>query len=301
MTPSGSSGASGLLVVANRKAGSGEQNAVGAAVEVLRTALPTEVRRTADRDELCDVLAEAEGRIVVVAGGDGSVHAAVSALRELGLLAATTLAIIPLGTGNDLARTFDLPLEPAPAAEAILRGRVRTIDLIAGDDGGIAVNAVHVGVGAEAALAAGRAKSAMGVVAYPLGALAAGLRAKGWEIEVTLDGALVDVGADRTLMVGIGNGATIGGGTALCPDADPADGVLDVLVAAAPGPVDRLRFGLALRKGRHLERDHVRRARGREVRIAGEPVRHNVDGEVSDPVADRTYRIEPGAWRLLAP
>lgn len=131
--------------------------------------------------------------------------------------------------------------------------------------------------------------------------MVAGIRATGWDVEVTVDGDRVASAGAMALMVGIGNGATIGGGTPLCPAADLSDGLLDVVVVGASGPVDRLRFGLALRRGRHLERDDVHRVRGREVSVTGDAVRHNVDGEISDPLTERTYRVEPGAWTVVAP
>ncbi len=102
-------------------------------------------------------------------------------------------------------------------------------------------------------------------------------------------------------MVGVGNGKTIGGGTPLCPHAAPDDGLLDVVVVNATGAAARVAFAAALRTGRHLERGDVHHARGREVRISGDSVAHNVDGEVSDEVRERSYRLVPSAWSLLAP
>ena len=64
------------------------------------------------------------------------------------------------------------------------------------------VNAVHVGVGADAAAAAGRLKPRLGPLAYPLGALAAGVRSTGWRLRVVVDGRVVADGHRRSLMVG---------------------------------------------------------------------------------------------------
>ena len=58
-------------------------------------------------------------------------------------------------------------------------------------------------------------------------------------------------------------------------------------------------FGAALRAGPHVERDDVLTARGTEVRISGDPVAHDADGELSDEVPDRSYRVETGAWTLI--
>ena len=62
-------------------------------------------------------------RSIVVAGGDGSLHAVVSALHRRHELAERTLGLIPLGTGNDFARALGIPLDPGEAAAALLSGQ----------------------------------------------------------------------------------------------------------------------------------------------------------------------------------
>jgi diacylglycerol kinase family enzyme len=106
----------------------------------------------------------------------------------------------------------------------------------------------------------------------------------------------------RVLMVGIANGPGIGGGTPLHPDAVPDDGLLDVMVSTATGWVARVGFGAALKAGEHLSSSHVRSARGREVVVTGGPIEVNSDGELGDECVDRrSWRVEPGAWRLVRP
>ena len=77
---------------------------------------------TTNPGELDGVLHRAGCRSIVVAGGDGSLHAVVSALHRRHELAERTLGLIPLGTGNDFARALDIPLDPAEAAAALLAG-----------------------------------------------------------------------------------------------------------------------------------------------------------------------------------
>ena len=162
------------------------------------------------------------------------------------------------------------------------------------------VNAAHAGLGAEAAAAAADHKPRLGALAYPLGALLAGLREEGWVLRVSVDGTPYAIG-ERLLMVGVANGPTIGGGTPLCPMARADDGRLDVVVVAAVGPAARVGFAAALRVGTHLDRDDVHHLRGTRVQVSGEPVRHNVDGELDGEVTDRGYLVLPGAWSLLVP
>lgn len=289
---------SGFVLLANVSAGSAEQEQVEAAGAVLRTHGPVELARSDDAEDVDRILDGLGERRLVVAGGDGSIHLVVQRLHDRGELD-TDLALVPLGTGNDLARGLDLPLEARPAAEVAATGATRHLDLLVDEQDGVVVNAVHAGVGAEAAQRSEGMKDGLGPLAYPAGALVAGLQEEGWHLTVTVDGELIHAGDDdRLLMVAIANGRTIGGGAPLAPSAEPDDGRLDVVVVGAVGPAARAAFAAALRNGRHLEREDVTHRQGGEVHISGEPVRFNADGEVSDPARERTYRVHRRAWRV---
>ncbi len=281
-----------ILIVANANAGSEDREAVSAAQRILSA----DVVATSAPDELEGVLDTLDGRALVVAGGDGSMHEAVHRLWKRGALADVPIGLIPLGTGNDFARGIDLPQDPQEAAARCLDGRIRPLDLLVTDDGRVVVNASHAGLGAQAAERSEAYKDTLGPAAYPLGALIAGVTEQGAKLTVTLDGQVISDGP--TLMVGIANGPFIGGGTPLAPMAKPDDGLLDVIVVTAVGPLARAAYATALRRGEHVDRDDVTTHRGREVTITGEPVPHDLDGEVIDD-PPRTYRVEPSAWNLL--
>ena len=289
----------GYFLVANGQAGTAERRAVDTALGILAEHAPTRVRHTDDLDQLDDALEHAAGHGLVIAGGDGSLHCIIQRLWDRGTLAETSIGLIPLGTGNDLARGVGIPLDPTEAARRIVGGTARPLDLIVDDEGGVVVNAAHAGIGAAAASKADDLKGRLGMAAYPLGALLAAARTDGWKLEVTVDGRPLALPGDRVLMVGVGNGSSIGGGTPLCPGADPADGLLDVVVSTAVGPAARVAYANALRTGDHIRRDDVVAERGVEVAITGEPVGHNADGEIDEDVTARTYRLVPGAWNLV--
>lgn len=290
---------SGFLVVVNAGAGTADRERVDAAMDVLRAAGDAELVTTEDLDALDATLGELDGRTLVVAGGDGSIHAAVGSLWRAGTLDATTLALLPLGTGNDLATGLEVPDDPVAAAQVCLGGDVRTLDLITTDRDEVVVNASHAGLGAAAAGESERFKDRLGPAAYPLGALLAGVRESGWELQVTVDDRIVhDSGV---LMVGIANAPSIGGGTRLVPPAVPDDGQLDVIVVSAVTAAARVAFGVALRDGLHLDRDDVLHMRGGSVTISGEPVPHDLDGEITDDRASCTYTVQPAAWKMLLP
>jgi diacylglycerol kinase family enzyme len=286
------------VLVVNDAAGSTEREAVDAAADVLGAVGDVEVVATADVEALDAVLGRGDGRRLVICGGDGSLHLAVTRLRALGRLE-EPLGLVPLGTGNDLARGVGLPFEdPAAAAARVRDGAPTTMDLLVDDTGRICVNALHAGVGADASARAQALKDKLSKVAYPVGAVLAGVAADGVPTRVEVDGeVLVD---DDVLLVAVTNGTCFGGGATIAPDARPDDGRLDVVVVTAVGPIARAAFAVSLNAEEHLEREDVHLAVGREVRIVGEGLRYVVDGELGEePEPDRTWRVDPGAWRLV--
>lgn len=103
------------------------------------------------------------------------------------------------------------------------------------------------------------------------------------------------------LMLAIGNGATVGGGTALTPQADARDGKADVMISRAVGPLARLGYVGGLMVGRHHQRGDVVYLRGREVSVSGEQFWLSADGEISGPERQRTWRLEPSAYSMVLP
>ncbi len=292
-----------LLAIANAEAGTADDTSVDAALDVLRADADVTLVRTASPEDLDQALSEhpdVDG--VVAMGGDGSVHAVVAAMHAADRLADTFVAIIPLGTGNDFAHTIGLPDDPADAARLVSDGAVREFDLIIDRQDRVVVNAAHIGVGAEAAAAAVPWKKRLGPVGYVIGSLVAGLRAlvkPGARVEITVDGKRLP--GHRVVQVAVGNGRFVGGGTLLLPGADPADGLLDVAVSYPASPIRRIGYALSLRSGQHVRRADVRYLRATEVTVSGDAMPSTSDGELTDPQTDHTWRIVPGAWRLVVP
>ena len=304
------SGTPRLLVVVNRAAGSAGDDDVEAALRTLRAGADVEVAATGSAAELDAAVAGRDGRRVVVLGGDGSVHAVAQALDRAGALhPSEPVGILARGTGNDLARTLGLPLDREEGAAAVLAGRPRPLDLLDDDAGNLVVNAVHAGVGARAGAQADRLKEQLGVAAYPVGAALAGVGSAGWPLRVEVDGRVATHpvegwAADGTcdvLMLGVCTGRSIGGGTPLAPQAEPDDGLADVVVSIATGPVARAAFATALTSGDHVDRPDVLVLRGRQVSISGGPVDLDADGEVEEGVPARSWRVRRHGWSVLVP
>ena len=295
-----------MLVITNAAAGTADEASLERALAVLRTGASVEVASTSKPGELDGVLQRAGSRRIVVAGGDGSLHAVVATLHRRNELSGKVLGLVPLGTGNDFARGTAIPLEPEAAAQLVLYGEVRPVDLIVDEVGGIVVNNVHAGLGAQASRRAQAWKHRLGRVrlgrlGYPLGAALAAIRPPYLRLHVAVDGRTVVDLDQPVLMVALGNGSDVGGGTSLTPRADPEDGRIDVMVSRSVGPAARVGYALRLRRGRHHERDDVLYLQGREVSVRGEAFWCSADGEVYGPERHRTWRLEPGAFRMTLP
>jgi diacylglycerol kinase (ATP) len=300
-----------LLVITNSDAGTADEETLERALKVLREHASVEVVATSNPGELDGALTRAGSRRIIVAGGDGSIHAVIKALHRRHDLAGTVLGLLPLGTGNDFARGNDIPLDVEDAARVVLEGRAAPMDLILDELGEIVVNSVHAGAGAQASRRGARWKSRLhrigvgkanlGKLGYPIGAALAAVKPPFIRVQVEVDGRLVCDFDRPILMVAVGNGSSVGGGTELTPDADPGDGKVDVMVSLAIGPLARFGYVAQLVRGRHQERDDVIALRGSTVSVRGEEFWCSADGEIYGPERSRTWRVEPAAYSLILP
>lgn len=286
------------IAITNDNAGSNRMDAVEAALDVLRSGFDVRVASTATGAELDAELAGED--TVIVIGGDGSLHGVVASLGRLDRVGAVTLGLIPLGTGNDFARSLGIPDDSGAAAQLIVDGHHVAVDLLYDDAGGTVINAVHLGAGAEAADRAETWKAALGPVGYAVGSLMSGLSHEPLDVQVSVDGTALPAG-NGVLQVAINNGKYVGGGTPLAPDADPSDGQLDVVVSYAIGPAERLGYARDLREGTHVEREDVMTARGTTVTVHGEAFSCSADGEIEHGVTTRTWKLAPAALAMFAP
>jgi diacylglycerol kinase (ATP) len=235
-----------------------------------------------------------EAALVVVAGGDGTMNRVVNALEAR--LEDLVLALVPMGTGNDLARTLGLPLDPIEAAAAIEGGGERAIDCGRARSSGVSrlfVNACMGGfpVAVDEAIGA-ETKRRLGPAAFWYGGAVAAL-----ELErslVRLDGVEVP----DCVAAGVGNGRTAGGGIEVWPGAAPDDGLLNGCALGAPSHAAAAVLAAMVRKGAHEKLEGVATTVARRIEITSDPpIEINVDGELVGLVTPATFEVA-GSLRM---
>ncbi|HEX2295209.1 MAG TPA: YegS/Rv2252/BmrU family lipid kinase [Actinomycetota bacterium] len=234
--------------------------------------------------------------VVVVAGGDGSLNHAVNDLEDR--LGDLTFGLVPLGTGNDFARTLGLPADPVEAVRVVVRGYVREVDVGRARGEGVTrlfVNACMGGFPVQVDEAIDeKTKDRLGPLAFWLGGVKAAKDVT--RSTVTIDGvALPDCVAG-----GVGNGRTCGGGIPVWPEADPSDGTLEGCALAAPNVAAAVKLLLKVRSGEHGGLDGVKTTRGPRIELdADPPIELNVDGELVGLKTPATFEV-CGTFRLIA-
>lgn len=234
-------------------------------------------------------------QLVVICGGDGTVMACLGALSGTGL----PVAIIPLGSGNLLARNLGIPLGLDDSLAAVVNGADRRIDLGRLGDQPFAVMA---GMGFDAAMMADTTegmKRFAGWPAYVASALRH-LRDPVMRVRLRIDGGPPLRRSARTVLVG--NVGQLEGGLELLPDAEVDDGLLDVVVVAPRTLRDWLRVAYRIVRRPHTRDRHLERFRGQAISIeADRVVPRQMDGEVIADGRSIDARVEPGALIVRVP
>lgn len=178
---------------------------------------------------------EAGVDVVIAAGGDGTVRCVAEILAGSGV----PLGLVPLGTGNLLARNLGINItDPVAAAYDVFNGTERTVDVIRTTLDGSADEQVFLvmgGLGYDAAIMADTIdvlKDRMGWLAY----VEAGIRklpGKPVRARISIDGKHHVKRRIRSVM--IGNCGRIMGGVEIFPEAELDDGVLDLLILSPRG------------------------------------------------------------------
>jgi diacylglycerol kinase (ATP) len=243
-------------------------------------------------------LAVARGyHLVIGCGGDGTLNEVVQGLVG----SATALGIIPMGTANVLARDVGIPLDPVRAAEALLTGRVRVVDVgRAGDRAFI----MMAGIGLDADVVqeveqtSGRPLRWLKAPRLFWGTVRRFFTYQGTRMRLALDDQRE---RGRVMMVVVGNIRSYAGLFQITHEADWDDGLLDVVVFYSGGFWVKIGNLISVLRRRHRYRQGIAYHRVRQVRVwAARPVPVQADGDLVG-ATPMTFTIEPRALRVVLP
>jgi len=289
-----------MLVVnpaSGRGTGQGATDGVAAALRATADQLEVHVAADAGDTLAAASRAVAEGYdVLAVLGGDGTAHLALQPCAQSG----TTLAVIPAGTGNDLAACLGLPPDPVAAAASVAAaldaGNTRVLDLGRVRGGRWFATVLCAGFDSMVNERANRMRWPAGPRRYDLAVFAELARLRSYPLTIETEDGRQELAAT---MISIGNTASYAGGLKICRDAKLDDGVFDITVV---GPVTRRRLVRVfpkLREGGHIGEPEISTMRAREVRIGGDNgwVAY-ADGDVQGPLP-LTVECVPAAIRVV--
>lgn len=236
-------------------------------------------RDAATAAELSRAAARQGVDVLVAVGGDGLVQIAAGACTGSG-----TALGIPLATG--------------PAVQTLLAGTPRTIDLIeVTPPGRVVVGSVPAALDARIADRSARVPARLGAARYAVATLVELPQLRAHPYRLTLDGALWETEA---MVVTVCNLPIFGGGMQIAPDADPGDGLLDLVVITPVRAKQALGLLRDVFRGRHTTHPSVQVRRVTTVRVEGPRLTAYGDGE---PLADLpvTATVRPGALDVVVP
>lgn len=177
--------------------------------------------RGMDAADLLQTAEETKATDLVVCGGDGTVNLAARAIQGTSI----NLGVIPVGSGNGLARSAAIPLFPSAAFDIILKGNKQRTD-------GFRVNGhfgcMLSGLGLDAAVAERFAKSTRrGLYTYTTQTLIQFFKASAYQFSIQIPGYTFTSDA---FFISIANSNQFGNNITIAPKASLSDGLLDVVV-----------------------------------------------------------------------
>jgi diacylglycerol kinase (ATP) len=261
---------------------------------------PVATERAGHATDLARDLARAGHKTLLVMGGDGTLSEAANGVLPLPAAQRPTLGFIPAGTGNDFLRDFGIQ-DLETAARVIGEGKTVAVDAVdVRWDGGrhYGINVLGCGLAAKAGARFGKSFRWLGKKGYDVAAAVEIATMKACPTRLVLDGR--EIRGDMPLVMAC-NSVHTGGKMPMAPDADPTDGLLDVLYVQDLGKAAILDLlATKLRKGLHVRNPKVHIERAAKVRVEPrDPSPLLIDGEIHG-TTPAEFTVMPGAFRLLA-
>lgn len=290
-----------VLLLINQKSREGEAN-IEAATQSLETLGLGVVKGRFENPD--DVAASIETHApqvdcIVVGGGDGTVGLAASSVMRSGL----PLAVLPLGTANDFARTLLIPNELEAACRNVVNGVDYPLDIghvhsQEGDDVYF-VNVASIGLAVRACeYRSGMAKKLLGPFGYAINVFSAFRDTQPFEARIDCDDTHYDL---PSIQVAIGNGRYFGGGVTVSTSAALDDAKLDMYSLKPQSIWSMLTMIPAFVRGpdKSIQGGHL--LQGREIYVStSKPMKINTDGELLTKTP-ATFRVLPRAITVKVP
>ncbi|HVS03362.1 MAG TPA: diacylglycerol kinase family protein [Thermoanaerobaculia bacterium] len=237
-------------------------------------------------------------RLIFVAGGDGTLNEVINGLT--GYFDQVRLGVLPVGTGNDFARSLGMPADLEGAVAALAAGRTRRCDLVRFRSGDLDRYFANVSAGGFSGevneTLTPQMKDSWGPLAYFRAALETLPERCAHSVRLVFDDE--EVRQEKAFNVAVANGRFVAGGIPVAPYAEIDDGVFDVILIKECSLAAIAGLASKALVGRHLEDSaeevFFRQARSLDL-VSEPPMAFNVDGEV---VGERDGRFELVAGAL---
>lgn len=232
--------------------------------------------------------------LVCVGGGDGT----FSAISDQFIGVDSTLGVLPLGTGNSLARDIGIVADVKQAVDVLLKGKPRKIDLGQVNDR-FFVNVATIGLTTQIAESlTDEAKRRLGRAVYLMAVCRAAMNTRPFTVRIDIDGERREYRAHQVV---VGSGRYHGGPFQVTPDAQIDSGRLSGYVLKSSGRGTLLRYALNLWRGKHVEMPEVFPFDTESLRVSTLPTKRlTVDGEIQGKTPAE-FRIHPAAIQVMAP
>lgn len=292
-------------LVMNEAAGSAQSDGALAQARARQLGWDVHLFGSAKGSDKARALAEAGYDLVVAGGGDGTMREVVQGLSEASRQA--LFGVLPLGTGNDLARALGMPLEVEAALDALAQGaaegRVIAMDLLRlrhGDRTSVCANSINGGIAPLIReQMSSELKATLGPLAFVWGALSSLTQLTRWPVRYRVDGGPIREASFVAFVVA--NGGSVGGGVQVAPVAKLDDGQFDLVIVHADASIAELTVAAIQAKfGDLFKSDCVEHVPGRTLELLEQPsdLSFTADGEaLEEPL--QAVSIAPGALRAI--
>lgn len=261
--------------------------------QVLRSSGPGELHLLARE------AAEAGTEIIIAAGGDGTLNEVMNGLVDH--FGQVKLGLIPLGTGNDFARTVNIPTDLEHALAVLREGRTQHIDVLRVTTPSMQRYMMNVSAGGFSTkvseFASCEVKDTWGPLCYARSLIGALPELDDYQTSIRIDD--VEVISTPAYNVVVANAKYVAGGVQIAPEALLDDGLADLIVLPVASLGELAAIAPSVLLGKHLSSDKILFRRARKIEVESTPpMRFNVDGELL-PAEKVTFQVLPGVLEFI--